>query len=171
MYAIYRLKAAVNAWYWAVHFRRRGKLYARRFYDMSHGSSKKALAAAIAWRDRELSKANVLTLREFNQIRRSNNRSGVPGVHFLRPRSMPRGMWQAKLTFPDGRSVSRGFAVGKYGERGAFKRAVEARAELLAMMKDRPYLHHPLAKQVAAKRVGRQGRASIRLRSFAGRAL
>ena len=32
MYAIIRLKAALKAWYWAVHFKRRGKLYYKLFY-------------------------------------------------------------------------------------------------------------------------------------------
>jgi len=45
MYAITRRKAALNAWYWVVHFRRRGKLYSKRFYDVKQGSSKKAIAA------------------------------------------------------------------------------------------------------------------------------
>jgi hypothetical protein len=46
-YAITRLKAKQAAWYWAVHFRRRGKLYSSRFYDQKHGGSRKALAAAL----------------------------------------------------------------------------------------------------------------------------
>jgi hypothetical protein len=34
MYAITRLKAARDAWYWAVHLKRRGKLHSKRFYDL-----------------------------------------------------------------------------------------------------------------------------------------
>lgn len=161
MYAIFRFKAALNAWYWVVHFRRRGSFHFRRFYDLTHGSSKKALAAAITWRDRRLAKARVLTLREFNQIRRSNNRSGVPGVHFLRPREMPRGVWQAKVTFSNGKSVTKAFGVQKYGAREAFKRAVEARVELLKLVEDRPYLYDPLAKEFAKRRV-EQGSERVR---------
>lgn len=80
MYALTRLKAARNAWYWVVHFRRRGKLYFKRFYDLKCGGSMQARAVAIAWRDEQIAQAEVMTLRDFHAQRRSNNTSGVPGV-------------------------------------------------------------------------------------------
>lgn len=154
MYAIYRRKAALKAWYWVVHFRRRGKPHAKRFYDLSYGGSKRSLAAALAWRDEQLQKAKILTMREFHEQKRSNNRSGVPGVHFHRTRDRPRGFWQAAIRFRSGKRMARSFSVRSLGNEEAFDRAVAARAELLAMVEDRPYLRHPVAKLVAAKRVG-----------------
>jgi len=82
MYAITRAKKAKNAWYWRVGFRRRGDEYSKTFHDLKHGGSKKALAAATAWRDLRLARAQALSYREFNAFRRSNNTSGVAGVHF-----------------------------------------------------------------------------------------
>jgi hypothetical protein len=151
MYAITRLKAAINAWYWAVNFRRRGKLYYKRFYDQKHGGSKNALAAAMDWRDRNLAQAEVLTHREFCQQKRSNNTSGVAGVHFLKTIRQPGGIWQARIKLPDGRKIHKTFSVRKFGRREAFKRAVGARADMLLMVEDRPYIKHPTAKRFAPR--------------------
>jgi hypothetical protein len=95
MYAITRQKAARSAWYWAVHFRRRGKLHYKRFYDLKLGGSDKARAAAIAWRDQKIAATKTLSYREFHQRKRSNNTSGVPGVHFVKSARQPQGSWQA----------------------------------------------------------------------------
>ena len=90
-----------------------------------------------------------VTVAEFCQHKRSNNSSGVPGVHFLRPAVQPLGIWQAKLKLSDGRSMSKSFSVSKYGADGAFKRAVAAREQMLASISDLLYLHDPLAKRAA----------------------
>ena len=93
LYAIRRHKAAVNAWCWVVSFRRRGQLHDKRFYDLSLGGSAAAKAAAIAWRDAQLEEIETLSMREFHAQVRSNNTSGVPGVHFNeQPRSKLRGI-------------------------------------------------------------------------------
>ena len=148
MYAIIRLKAARNAWYWAVHLRRSGKMYYRRFYDLKHQGTKNALAAAIAWRNC-IAGQNVFTIRKFHTQRRSNNRSGVAGVHFLRNERQPRGVWQSKIKLPDGRKITKSFSVHKFGRREAFEHAVAARAGMLELIEDRPYLEHPFAKRLA----------------------
>jgi hypothetical protein len=102
VYAITRAKKALNAWYWRVTFSRCGKSYSRTFYDRKHGGSKNAFAAAVTWRDRKLAHAKILTYREFCAYRRSNNRSGIAGVHFLKTPRQPRGAWQAKIKLADG---------------------------------------------------------------------
>lgn len=150
MYAITRLKAARNAWYWVVHFRRRGTLYSKRFYDLKCGGSLPARAAAIAWRDEQIAHAEVLTLRDFHAQRRSNNTTGVPGVHLVKSASQPDGAWQAKITLPDGHKVHKSFSIRKFGYADAFDLAVKARTELLELVDDRPYLMHPVAKRMAA---------------------
>lgn len=158
MYAVTRLKVAKNAWCWRINFRRRRKTYSRGFHDLKYGGSKKALAAALAWRDRTLKRAGVLSFREFHAHRRSNNTSGVAGVHFLTSERQPKGAWQAKIKLADGRKVTKSFGVARFGERSAFKRAIAARADMLALIDNRPYLHHPTAKKFAARAAAKEER-------------
>lgn len=148
MYAINHFQHEKGTWYWVVHFGRRGKLYYQRFYEPKYGGSRQALKAAIAWRDRQLAKLKVLTIREFHQRKRSNNTSGAAGVHFHISRRQPLGSWQAKITPHDGRAMTKSFSVRKFGRRKAYALAVAARLELLSGVKDRPYLYHPVAKRL-----------------------
>lgn len=149
LYAIRRHKAALDAWCWRVAFRRRGKLYARAFYDLRHGGPEHALAAAIAWRDGALAKTTILTVREFHAQRRSNNTSGVPGVTFIKSRSQPLGAWQALIKLPNGRRLSKSFSILKYGRKQAFKLATAARAHMLTLIDEQPYLKDKTAKQAS----------------------
>ncbi|MCZ2173282.1 MAG: hypothetical protein LC110_01975 [Burkholderiales bacterium] len=154
MYAISRIESKPGIWCWSVHFRRSGKSHYKSFYDLKMGGSKKALAAAIRWRDDRLAKTRALGKREFHQLVRANNQSGVPGVQFIHPRKQPLGSWQARLKLPDGKEVTRTFAVKRYGHDEAFRLAVKARRELLETIEDKPYLLHPTAKRYEARRVG-----------------
>ncbi|WP_310449564.1 AP2/ERF family transcription factor [Sulfuritalea sp.] len=149
MYAIQRYRAAIKAWCWRVNFRRQGKFYSKTFYDLTCGGSKEAKAAAIAWRDEQLAAIKALTLIEFHQQKRSNNLSGVPGVHFHKTPAQPLGFWQANIKTNDGKRVAKSFSVRKYGEREAFRLAVAARSELLAKVENRPYLYHAVAKRLS----------------------
>lgn len=149
MYAIRRYRAAKNAWCWRVNFRRQGKFYSKVFYDLTCGGSKEAKAAAIAWRDEQLAAIKPLALVEFHQQKRSNNLSGVPGVHFHKTPAQPLGFWQANIKTHDGKRSAKSFSVRKYGEREAFRLAVAARSELLARVENRPYLQHPVAKRLS----------------------
>lgn len=159
MYAISHIEAKPGIWCWAVSFRRRGKAYHRHFYYASRGLSKKAaLAGAIAWRDRQLSRVRALSKREFCQIVRKSNHSGVPGVYFLHPKSHRRGVWQAQVRMPGGDKLTRTFSVHKYGNMPAFERAVTARKRMLKLVEDKPYLSHVTAKAFDARR--RAGRAA-----------
>jgi len=47
------------------------------------GGSKQAKRAAITWRNRQLARRRVITVREFRQIPRTSNSSGEPGVLFV----------------------------------------------------------------------------------------
>ena len=149
MYAITRHKEAKNAWCWVVAFGRRGERYVRRFYDQKLGGSRKALVAAVNWRDKELAKRRVLTMREFHQIKRSNNTSGVPGVHRRPPSDdQPKGGWDAYIRVAD-KVVKRTFSIRKYGVTGAFTRAVEARDRLLDLVDDKAFLRDKTARRMA----------------------
>ena len=77
------LNRAKNARYWKVSLGRRGRIYDKKFHDLKYGGSRRALAAAIAWRDSLVAKLPSLSMPEFHAQKRSSNRSGVPGVHFL----------------------------------------------------------------------------------------
>lgn len=149
MYAIRRHRAAIKAWCWRVNFKRAGKVYSKSFYDLTCGGSKEAKAQAIAWRDEKLAELDVLTVREFHQQKRSNNVSGVPGVHFHKTTAQPVGFWQATIRFHDGKRLARSFSVCFHGDKEAFRLAVAARSELLAKVENRPYLKHPVAKRLS----------------------
>ena len=151
MYAIRRHRAAVNAWCWLVNFRRRGKAYSKSFYDVACGGSKKAKAAAVAWRDGQLARLEALTLLEFHKQRRSNNLSGVPGVYFHKTLVQPLGFWQANIRFQGGKRIARTFSVRKFGRQEAFRLAVSARSELLAKVENRPYLYDSVAKRLSKR--------------------
>jgi len=153
IYAVYRFKGGRNAWNWAVHFRRRGKLHFKRFYDLKHGGSDQALAAAIAWRDATLAKTKTLTHREFHAQRLSSNTSGVPGVVLVKSPRQPHGAWQALIRLPSGRRISKSFSILKFGRREAFKRANAARARMLELIDEQPYLYNETAKRFAARQI------------------
>lgn len=148
MYAIRHHRAAINAWRWQVNFRRRGKAYSKTFYDIACGGSKETKAETIAWRDRKLAELKALTLLEFHKQRRSNNVSGVTGVHFHRTPKQPLGFWQATIRFHDGKRIAKSFSVLKFGRREAYRLAVTARSELLEKVENRPYLYHSVAKRL-----------------------
>ncbi len=147
MYAIRRHRAAKEAWCWRVNFKRRGKAYSKSFYDLACGGSEKSKAAAVAWRDGKLAELEALTLVEFHKQKRSNNVSGVPGVHFHKTPRQPLGFWQATVRFHGGKRVAKSFSVLKYGRSKAFELAVAARSEMLAKVEDRVYLYDAVAKR------------------------
>lgn len=152
MYAIRRHRAAVKAWCWRVRFSRRGVMYSKTFYDLACGGSKKAKAQAIAWRDAQLAQIEALTMVEFHERQRSNNASGVPGVHFHKTTRQPLGFWQAKIRFHDGKSRAKAFSVRLHGNEEAFRLAVAARTELLEKVESRAFLHHPVAKRLSRRK-------------------
>ena len=152
MYAIRRHRAAVKAWCWRVRFSRRGVMYSRAFFDLVCGGPKEAKAQAVAWRDAQVANLKALTLVEFHERHRSNNVSGMPGVHFHKTARQPLGFWQAKIRFHDGKSRAKAFSVRLHGYEEAFCLAVAARTELLAQVENRPYLHHPVAKRLCRQR-------------------
>ena len=149
-YAISRMQGRSGAWYWRVHFRRAGMLHEKTFPDLRRGGKKVAFAAAIAWRDASLKKIEVFTKRDFHAQKRSNNTSGVPGVHLAKSAAQPLGAWQAKIKLPDGRKITKGFSVLKFGDKAAFRLAVAARQRMLELIDDQPYLKNPVARKAAA---------------------
>ena len=154
IYAISRIQSKPGSkwWCWSVMFSRAGRVCYKTFYDVKRGGSEQALADAIVWRDAQLLAVKALSMREFCEIKRTSNQSGVPGVQFIRPKGQPLGSWQARLKMPDGKSIHKTFAVKKYGERGAFELAKVAREKMLDAVDDKPFLHHVEAKLFAVRR-------------------
>jgi hypothetical protein len=150
MYAITHRKVSTTAWHWIVLFRRYGREHSKHFSEIKHGGAEPARKAAIAWRDEQLAKIRVLSMVEFCQLKRSNNTSGVPGVHYLTTASQPNGIWQARVKI-NGKARHKSFSVLLHGWHSAYEQAVAAREQLLAQANDKPYLYNELAKKLAAK--------------------
>jgi hypothetical protein len=118
---------------WQVRLQRRGKKYAKFFADRSHGGPAEAMRAGKIWRDSLLRK-----LDQVEQIRvctRSvRNQSGVVGVSKVRVTTNGSSyeFWQATWSPETGRRRSVKFSIRRYGERQAFRLAVEAREEGIA---------------------------------------
>jgi hypothetical protein len=64
----------------------------------------------------------------------------------------PQGSWQAKIKLPDGRKPTKGFSVRRFGDRGAFERAVAARRQMLKLIADKPFLHSEAARKFEARK-------------------
>jgi hypothetical protein len=127
-------------------------MYSKTFYDLACGGSKEAKVQAVAWRDAQLAQIEALTMVEFHERQRSNNASGVPGVHFHKTTRQPLGFWQAKIRFHDGKSRAKAFSVRLHGFEEAFRLAVAARSELLEKVESRAFLHHPVAKRLSLRK-------------------
>ncbi|MVT36892.1 hypothetical protein GO497_03990 [Acidovorax citrulli] len=126
---------------WRVSIRRRGRNVGRLFSVKAFGSLKKALKAAIAFRDEVNEIFPPLTKQEAHAIRRSTNTSGVPGVFRTKT-----GEWKASIQFEDGTCKTRQFAVHVYGEDRAKQLAVEARVELLKQIRGHLIYHDEKSK-------------------------
>lgn len=130
---------------WKVSIRRRGAVFNRQFAASAWGGLDEAFRAAIALRD-EINRAHpFLTRRERCATLSSKNRSGVPGVS--RVLCGTGEYWKATVCI-DGHTKARWFSVRKYGDDGAFERAVEARRRLLSQVEG-TMARHPQARQVA----------------------
>jgi hypothetical protein len=121
---------------WRVTVARRGVRVDRQFTVHRYGTSENALQAAMTFRDEVLERVKLLSLTEYCSIVKSHNTSGIPGV-----RRTKDGAWKMRIKLPDGREIDRYFSVAKHGEQGAFEKAVQARTEALALVKDYQ-VHH-----------------------------
>ena len=132
--AMYGIRDNGSGTGWVVAFVRRGASIQRSFHAERHGGMAGALAAAQAWRDDTALQTPATTLQQYSEYLRRNNTSGRPGVHRIERVVRLKGggakthvFWMARS--PDGvrPSRSRSFAISRYGEEGAYERAVAAR--------------------------------------------
>jgi len=123
---------------WLVTIQRRGIIYRKHFSDGVYGGKQKSFNAAKSYRDEVVANFPPFSMREYSNIVKKNNRSGVVGVCRYcasETRDMPeekqRWFWVASWPLPDGRRKRVKFSVKKYGEDGAFKMALKARKDAL----------------------------------------
>jgi hypothetical protein len=125
---------------WHVFVQRRGKIVTRHFSDGVHGSTQQSYRAALAFLNETSQSLPRLRRREYADILRKNNASGVPGVS--RHCSGRMEYWNARWPTAVGQCKSAKFSVAKYGEERAFELAVAARkAGLANVALDEPYQH------------------------------
>ena len=118
---------------WVVTLSRKGEMFRMHFSDGVHGGKRKALAAAKAWRDAIIEKHPPLTVQEHCSILKKNNRSGIAGV--CRAQNTDgRWYWVARWSPAPYKGKQVKFSIHKYGEQGAFRRAVRARKQALAAL-------------------------------------
>ncbi len=123
---------------WLVTIQRRGVIYRKHFSDGTLGGKRKAFAAAREYRDEVMAKHPPLSMQEYSSIVKKNNRSGVVGVCRYcasetrdLPEDKQRWFWVASWPLPDGKRKRVKFSVKKYGDDGAFQRALAARNEAI----------------------------------------
>ena len=124
---------------WLVRVQRRNRVHHRYFSDRVYGGKRQALVAATAYRETLLQTLPGLTRQEICRIRKKNNRSGVSGVSRHEapgrtPTSPRMAYWLAQWPTGEGRAKRRKFGVKKYGEDGAYRRALQARQQALGTL-------------------------------------
>jgi len=136
MYGISRIDDETHHTHaWRVSLRRRGKMHVKNFPDTKYGGKRKALRLAQRHRDDVVRRYPPLSRREFCNIVRRNNQSGVVGVCRLASgyrlkngRMRYSWYWEAVWPTTPGKNETLRFSVNKFGEKGAFNRAKAARA-------------------------------------------
>lgn len=130
IYALTRCTNAAGNPGWRVLIVRRGQQFARMFTDVRFGGTESAKAAALAWRDVIVRQHPVMSARERLALRRSNSKSGIPGVRFEEYSYRP-ARWVASCLFPDGQTKTKCFNVSVHGPQKAYELAVAARLAML----------------------------------------
>lgn len=133
---------------WIVRVQRRNRIHHRYFSDSVYSGKRLALAAAKAYRETLLRTLPEFTRPEVCRIRKKNNRSGVSGVSRHEtagrtPTSPRRTFWVAQWPIGGGKAKMRKFSIKRYGERGAYLRALRARRTALTALSQEAYRRFP----------------------------
>lgn len=131
---IRRIDTDANRTYaWLVQVQRQNRIIIKMFTDAVYGGKRKALAAAIGYRDQVIAEANPVGHRLWcRTILRRNNTSGIVGVarydKLANPSTGRREVfWLAAWVDEYGASRKRKFSVLRYGERKARQLAIAER--------------------------------------------
>ena len=113
---------------WQVRLQRRGVKYAKYFGDRVYGGTEPAFHAAKRWRDDLLKKISEAQAARVC-TRSQRNRSGVVGVSKVTvlTNGAEYQFWQATWSPKGARRRCVKFSIIRYGDREAFRLAVEAR--------------------------------------------
>jgi len=164
MYGISRIDDETHHTHaWRVSLRRRGKMHVKNFPDTKYGGKRKALRLAQRHRDDVVRRYPTLSRREFCNIVRRNNQSGVVGVcrrasgyRLKNGRMRYNWYWEAIWPTKLGEHETARFGVNKYGKEGAFQRACAARVQGLKRVKGAFWACRPGAQPRVSAR-GRRG--------------
>jgi hypothetical protein len=143
IYGICRLDHAGSSTFgWLATIQRQGVIHRKFFSDGKHGGKAAALKAAKLYRDEIVARFPPMLKRQYVEILKPNNRSGVTGVCRIcvtenrgRPQAVRRCYWVASWTLPNGRPRRRKFSVWEHGEARAFELAVRARRSAVKEMR------------------------------------
>ena len=98
----------------------------RVFFDSEWGGADAARAAARAWRGQQLANAAVPDPPARRVVLKPKSTSGIVGV-FRRPARRGSAAWVATYETSAGERRARSYSVGRYGEAGARRMAVDQR--------------------------------------------
>lgn len=118
---------------WVVTLQRKGATIVKRFADGLYGGKRKALEAAVEYRDSFLARDKPFDHQIWIRTRlRKNNTSGIPGVGRYEvidnsDSGIPRAFWLASWVDERGASRKRKFSVRRYGEQEAKLLAIAER--------------------------------------------
>ena len=122
---------------WRVTVQRRKRIFVRDFSDGRQGGRQPALQAAQLYRDALINAHPPLTKPAYCAIRKKNNRSGVSGLmrvdtwQVYKGRRFRRLYWEAQWPIGKGKARHQKFAILKYGEEAAKRKAFAARRAAL----------------------------------------
>lgn len=137
MYGISRIDSErYNAHAWRVSLSRRGKRYVKNFTDKKWQCQDTALQKAKEYRDQLLLKYPPLSRKEFCNVKRRNNKTGITGVYrYSKNYKLKDGTimeswyWEANWPAKTGESICKSFSVKRYGESLAKRLATQARVD------------------------------------------
>jgi len=132
--------------WWFVRMQRRGVLYCEIFSDKQYGGRAKAGRAAKEYCENILSTTSLYLLREYVQLMRKNNSSGLVGVaRYPTPetRHLPEAKreyyWTASCPRSDGYRYRPKFYENKYGHKKAKQLAIAARTKAIHDLGDKEF--------------------------------
>ena len=122
---------------WRVTVQRRKRIFVCDFSDGRHGGRQRAFQAAHLYRDKLVKAYPPLSKAAYCAIRKKNNRSGISGLtrvdtwEMYNGRRFRRLYWDAQWPIGHGKARHKKFAITKYGEEGAYRKAFTARKTAL----------------------------------------
>ncbi len=131
-----RLKYASVSKGWLARYTREKVLFSKTFFDSAYGSAEASFDAAKQWHEEARRLLPPPNRREYVEIRKRNNTSGITGVHRAKKKSKGYAydVWIASWITADGKSRNRAFYVSQHGEEKAKELAIQLRKEMVAQL-------------------------------------